>query len=117
MTDAVATEVVKEGAFVASLKRNNKKIRDDRAEAIVEVAEMKYKRTIEDLQMNIKDIQRERDNMIDLSPTTADSLILASDFDAENYVKKDIELGVKIRNLQIQLEIATASYKKLFVGA
>ena len=38
-----------EGAFIVSLKRNNKQIRNDRATAILEDTEILYKRSIEDL--------------------------------------------------------------------
>jgi hypothetical protein len=102
------------GAFVQSLQRNNKKIREDRAIQIAEAAQMIYKRSVEDLEMEIKQLKRERDGMIDLSPTTADSLVLASDFDAKQFVTKEIEIGVKIRNLEIKLEIARDRYKHLF---
>jgi hypothetical protein len=104
------------GAFYDSLKRNNKQIRDDRAAAIVEDTELIYKRKIEDLELAIKKMKREQENMLDLSPTTAQSLVLASDFDSGTYVDKDIEIGVKIRNLEIKLEIATNRYKYLFGG-
>lgn len=102
------------GAFVQSLTRNNKKIRQDRAVAITENTQILFKRKVEDLDLEIKRAKRERENMLDLSPSTADSLVLASDFDAEAFVKKDIELGVKIRNLEIAHEIAKARYHLLF---
>ena len=102
------------GAFIESLKRNNKKIREDRAIAIAEDAGLLYKREVEDLMLQIKKLKRERENMLDLSPTTADSLVLASDFDSRDFVNKDIDLGVKIRNLEIKLEIAEKRYKELF---
>lgn len=108
-----ATEVVP-GAFIASLKRNNSKIREDRAIAITESAEMIYKRTVEDLEMDIKKMKRDRENMLDLSPTDAQSLVLASDFDASAFTKKDIDLGVKIRNAEITLEIAKTRYAYLY---
>lgn len=104
----------KKGTFVESLQRNNKQIRNDRAVAIAEDAEMIYKRTIEDKEIEIKKLSRERESMLDLSPTTADSLVLASDFNSKNFVDKDIEIGVKIRNLEIQLNIAKERYTKLF---
>ena len=104
------------GAFLASLKRNNKQIRDDRATAIAEDAQVKYRRSVEDLELNIKRMSRERENMLDLSPTHADSLVLASDFNADAYVKKDVELGVRIRNDEIKLEIAKKQYSYLFGG-
>ncbi len=102
------------GAFVESLKRNNKKIREDRAIAIAEDTQIVYKRQVEDLIQTIKKIKRERENMLDLSPTNADSLVLASDFDAKAFADKDLDLGVKIRNLEIKLEIAQSQYEKLF---
>lgn len=105
-----------EGAFFSSLKRNNKQIRDDRATSIAEDTQLIYKREIEDLKVSIKRMKREQENMLDLSPTNALSLILATDFDSTSYVKKDIELGVKIRNAEITLEIATKIYEFLFGG-
>lgn len=107
---------VKKGAFIDSLKRNNKQIREDRAEAIAEDAEIVYKRAVEDLDLSIKKMKREQENMLDLSPTNAQSLVLASDFDSGVYVDKDIDLGVKIRNAEIKLEIATKRYEYLFGG-
>lgn len=105
-----------QGAFISSLKRNNKQIREDRATAISEDTELGYKRKIEDLALNIKKLRREQENMLDLSPTNAQSLILASDFNTLEYVDKDVELGVKIRNEEIKLEIATKRYQYLFGG-
>lgn len=102
------------GAFYSSLKRNNKQIRDDRALAISEDTEMIFKRKIEDLQTGVKRMKRELDNMLDLSPTNAQSLIVASDFDSQVFVEKHIELGVRIRNSEITLEIAKKQYNFLF---
>lgn len=113
-TDLMPEEVEFKGVFFDNLNRNNKSIKRDRAIAITEDAKLLYKRTIEDMEMQLKKLNRERVNMLDLSPTSADSLILATDFNADAFVKKDIDLGVKIRNLQITLEIARESYKKLF---
>lgn len=102
------------GSFIESLRRNNKKIRDDRALAIVEDAELVYKREVEDLELQVKKTKRDRDNMLDLSPVNADSLVLATDFNSKDFVNRDIELGVKIRNLEIRLEIARSRYNELF---
>jgi hypothetical protein len=113
MTDKVENTA---GAFVDSLKRNNKQIRHDRAEAIAEDAQIVFRRKVEDLELKIKKMKRERENMLDLSPSHAQSLILASDFDAEEYANKDIELGVQIRNTEIKHEIAKARYELLFGG-
>lgn len=102
------------GAFFASLTRNNKQIRADRAVAIAETAQMLYRRQVEDLEVQLKQKRRDRENMLDLSPDNAMSLKLASDFDAAEFVAKDLSLGVDIRNLEIKLEIANKQYANLF---
>lgn len=102
------------GLFADLLKRNNTKIRDDRAASIIEDADIQFKRTVEDMQHELRKLNRARDNMLDLSPTNADSLVLASDFDGKQFADKDIELGVKIRNIEIKLQVATERYAKLF---
>lgn len=112
----VIVAAVPEGAFLSSLKRNNKQIRDDRATAIGEDTQMLYRRQIEDLQVTVKRMEREQENMLDLSPTNSMSLVLASDFDSATYVQKDIELGVRIRNETIKLGIAKDRYNYLFGG-
>lgn len=104
----------KQGAFLSSLKRNNKQIRDDRAVAIGESAQLIYKRAVEDLEVDIKQMKRDQENMLDLSPTNSMSLVVASDFKADEYVKKDLALGVEIRNAEIKLEIAKKRYNYLF---
>ena len=105
------------GAFVQSLVRNNKKIREDRAIAIQEAAQILYKREVEDTELQIKQLRRERESMLDLSPESATSLVLATDFDPKAFVSKDIAIGIKIRNLEITLEIAKERYNHLFEGA
>ena len=104
----------KNGAFIASLKRNNKQIRDDRAMAIVTTAELKYRRKVEDLELKIVEMERELENMLDLSPTNAQSLTLASDFNADDYIGKDLEVAVKIRNERIRLDVAKERFEHLF---
>jgi hypothetical protein len=115
MEEANMNEELK-GAFIDSLKRNNKQIRDDRATSITEDAQLIYKREMEDLEQSLKKMIREQDNMLDLSPTTAQSLVLASDFDSKEFVAKDLKLGLDIRNTEIKLEIAKKRYQHLFGG-
>jgi hypothetical protein len=101
-------------AFEASLKRNNKQIKGDRAEAIAEDTQMAYKRAVEDLQITIKRLRRKQENMLDLSPDNSLTLKMAENFDSDAYVQADTEIGVQIRNETIKLEIATARYEYLF---
>lgn len=106
--------VMPKGKFAESLRRNNTKIREDRANSITEDAQLLYKRSIEDMNVTLKKLKRDQENMLDLSPTDANSLKIASDFNSKEFVEKDIEIGVKIRNLQIKLEVAEKRYTELF---
>ena len=110
------TELMATQAFVQMLVRNNAKIRQDRADAIAEVAQVTFKRAVEDIELRIRKLKRERENMLDLSPDHALSLKLAEDFDAQEFTEKDISIGVQIRNEEIRLEIATKRYNYLFGG-
>lgn len=104
------------GAFSASLKRNNRQIRDDRATMIVSNAELMYRRKIENIEIDIRNMEMELDNMLDLSPTNSQSLVMASDFNAELYINKDVDIAMKIRNMKILLNVAKARYAHLFTG-
>lgn len=113
-------ELVKKDAdlalFMEFLIRNNKQIRQDRAEVIAEDTQIIFKRKIEDIELHIKKLQRERENMLDLSPDHALSLKLAENFNANEFVEKDLKIGIEIRNEEIKLEIARKRYQYLFGG-
>jgi hypothetical protein len=99
--------------FVEALKRNNDQIREDRAKTIGEDSELIYRRKVEDIDLKIKRLEREQEGMIDISPLDKNSLVF-SDFQPEEFVQKDIELSLNIRNLTIQLEIAKNRFEYLF---
>ena len=104
------------GTFVTSLMRNNKQIRDDRALAIAEDAELLFKREVEDVTTELKRLKRDRDNMLDLGGTDKNKIINPSDFDAKSFVAKDLAIGLKIRDCEITLDILTKRYNDLFKG-
>ena len=112
--EGTSVETTATGAFTQTLRRSNSKIREDRAQAISEDAQLVYRRQIEDMEIQRKKLLRDRENMLDLSPTDANSLKLASDFNSGDFVGKDIAIGVKVRELEIKLEIAKARYTYLF---
>lgn len=104
------------GALGASLVRNNKTIREERGEVIFTDTERSYKRKIEDLEYDLEKLRRKRDNQLDLSPTNADSLIVASDFDTKQFIDNDLKLSIDIRNMEIAIEIGKQRYTYLFIG-
>lgn len=102
------------GSFAAMLKRNNKQILEDRAEGILETAEISYLRAIQDMEMQLKRLKRSVENNQDLSPTSADSLILEDNFDSKRFVEEDIQAGVDIKILAEKIAIARDRFKTLF---
>jgi len=109
-------EVNVKGAFVDSLKRNFRDIRNDRAQNIAEEAEVKLRRNIEDLDLSLRDLKRKRENALDLSPANATSLKPAQDFDADAWATKEIDYIIKIHNLEMVLKGAKERYNYLFKG-
>jgi hypothetical protein len=106
----------KNGLFYAMLKRNNKQIREDRAQSIGEEAEIVFKRRVEDVELEISRKRRELENMLDLSPDNSLSLIVADKFDATEFINRQEKILVEIRNLEIKQELLSNQYKKLFLG-
>jgi hypothetical protein len=109
-------EVNSKGAFVTSLQRNNKTIREDRAANIAEDALIIYKRSIEDLEYKIRKAKQIRENALDLSPTNAMSLMVASEFDAKGFQEQDLALSLEIRNDSIKIAVLKARFAYLFEG-
>ncbi|KXH83389.1 hypothetical protein [Chryseobacterium kwangjuense] len=99
--------------FIGLLQRNNDQIREDRAQIIGADSELIYRRRVEDIELKIKRLEREREGLIDISPLDRNSLTF-EDFQPETFVQKDIELSLTIRNLNIQLEIAVKRFEYLF---
>ncbi len=104
------------GKFTVSLKRNNTQIRHDRAITIVEDVFLKYKRLIEDLELEIRELERKRESLIDVSPSDTHTIINPNDFDADKYIEKDMNISIELRNLEIKLEISKKRFNYLFSG-
>lgn len=102
------------GAFFGSLTRNNKQIRADRAAAISEDTMLMFKRKVEDLEVRLRRLKMDRENLLDMSPDNSMSLKLASDFNSEEFIDKDLKLGLAIRETEILLDIASSRYHYLF---
>jgi len=103
-----------EGAFLASLRRNNKQIKEARALSIYEDAQMFYSRKIDDMERELKKLERSLEDMLDMSPENTTTLKLAVDFNAENFVNEDDQIIDRIRNLTIAIDLRKRRYNVLF---
>lgn len=104
------------GTFKSDLLRTFKELKESRAEGVAEDVETVYRRKIEDLCRKIRDYDRNRENIIlELSPSSAFSNKVApSDFNAAEFLAKDMEIGLSKRDAVIRLEIVIERYETLF---
>lgn len=114
MATKKADEVFEGGFLRESLNRNNKEIKKDRAETIHEDLQMVFSRSVEDTAAELKKTKREIVNMYDFSPTTTESLVLASNLNGKLINQQDTELRLKVRELTILLEVKQEAYRELF---
>jgi len=105
--------MAEQSKFEKLLKRNNSKIRQDRADGILNKVKMKYERELQDINLLIQDIETQRDDRLDISPTNRNELTLST-FDEQEFIKKDIEYGIELRKLQIRKEVIETRVKELF---
>ena len=104
------------GKFIDSLRLSSKGIRDSRAAALYEAAEIAYRRRLEDLELALSSLRREREDLVDLHGDSALSLRPGKDFDAHAFAGKDLDLGYSIREKEVQLEVARRQYAELFTA-
>jgi len=106
----------KTNTFKEALMRNFKQLKESRAESVAEELEIMYRRKIEDLCHLIRNYDRDRENIIlDLSPVNAMSAaVVPSDFRAEDFMLKDLEIGRNKRDALINLQIMIQRYAELF---
>ena len=106
----------KKNTFKEDLMRNFKQLKESRAESVAEEVEIMYRRKIEDLCHLIRNYDRDRENIIlDLSPVNALSgAVGPSDFSAEGFMMKDLEIGRNKRDALINLQIMVQRYTELF---
>lgn len=102
------------GAFAGSLLRNASKIKEDRALTILRNAEKYFRRKVEDLTDRIGNLEVERQAQLDLSPTDINSLVLATDFKADEFYDTDRKLTMEIRTCKVELEEMQERYNFLF---
>ena len=102
------------GYLAHSLNRTNKQIRQERGDAIAEDLEIIYRRKVEDLETDVKRSITKQKNAFDFSPTNSQSLVMAKELESVDILERDLELGVKVRELKIKLNIAKERYNILF---
>lgn len=105
---------VKNGAFESLLRESGKQIRDRRAQNLSEDAKMAYKTYVENLGYDVRRLEREQEDALDLSPDNVFSIISAKNFEPDVFTQKDVDLGVRIRNAKVKFITAARRFQFLF---
>ena len=102
----------KKGLFLSELQKDKTKLTQARVSAINESSELKYKRTIEDIEVGIKDLTMQQSALLDLS--NQGEIAKASEFNADQFVDRDIKISLEIEKLNLVLGVAKKRYDLLF---
>jgi hypothetical protein len=112
--NTVSTVEPIKGEFFKTLVRNNATIRKDRAEVLAKNLRRQYKNQIDNMIGRIEQLRLEQQTLIDLSPTTKESLVFTGEFNSESFIEKDMALLKEIRNTKILMDEAITRFEQLF---
>jgi len=102
-------------AFFEMLTRDNSQIKKDRAERLGKITESTMDNIISDIENYILEKEDELASQTDVSTSNnANTINRIQDWDAEDFLKKRIDLHVEIENLKINLKAAKNVKKNLF---
>jgi hypothetical protein len=73
-----------------------------------------YKRAIQKLARLIQCLKKQQEDLAGMTPTEAETSEITGAIDSGAYISKEIEIGVKIRDLEKKLESARKKYQFLF---
>jgi len=108
-------EDTRKGLLFQNLTKSFGEARRTIAESLNEDFEIKYKRKVEDLCKDIREYDRTRENMMNaLMSTKAGEIVSASDVKVDEFLNKDIQIGINKLNRLIELKIAVERYETLF---
>lgn len=110
----VTTTEQKVSALAATLSRNTSQIKADRASEISELLEIEAKRKVEDIDREVKQLERRRKSSLDLSPDNTYSIMKVKDFEPKDFMDVYTNLGLQIREAKVRLNIAKQAYNELF---
>jgi hypothetical protein len=76
--------------------------------------ESEYRREMRELKLLIQVLKKKQESLSKLPPTDAQTSEITDAIDSGAYVSKEIEIGVKIRDLEKKLESAKKRFRFLF---
>ena len=103
------------GILGPTLKQTYKQIKESRIEAMLEDAELKYRRDIEDVCAKVRQCERDmEDAILDILPSNAGQGINPNAFDADRLKNTRISTLITKREQSVRLGILVNDYETLF---
>ena len=112
--DMIGNNYKNRGSNIAFSMGNKKPTGSERETAGSEDAKSLYKREIQSLAHLINLLKMELEDISNLTPTDEQTKEITNAIDSGAYVSKEIEIGVKIRDLEKKLETARKRFQFLF---
>ena len=103
-----------DGKFLRILTQPNQEIRRSRAESAARKLYRAYVRYADKLEDEIEQCVTELDEMLDLAPGKTTTLQVVDSFDAEEFVARRSQLGVRKDNAEQRLRILNKDFENMF---
>lgn len=101
--------------FTTNLTLSNQSIKEARARIIGEDTQAASEELLRQLKQDQRDLERRKVALSDLYPESELSLRIAKpDFDAKSWVKELQDIGVKLANKAVEIDIAQKTYDEWF---
>jgi len=105
----------KNGLLFRNLTKSFGEAKRTIAESLNEDFELLYNRKIVDLCKSIRQYDRDRENMMNqLMSTKAGEIVSGADVNIDEFIGKDLQIGINRRNRLLELEIMVERYELLF---
>lgn len=101
--------------FVKMLTRDNSKVQKARAIRLGTITETEMSQLISNLETQRLTIEDQMDQQLDVTTQNdMTSMNAIKDWDAKSFIQRRVEMRVKLKNLEVNLEAAYETRKELF---
>lgn len=111
----MSTKKATDSKFVKLLTRDNSKVQKARAVRLGTITEAEMDQLISNLETQRLTIEDQLDQQLDVTTQNdMTSMNAIKDWDAKAFIKSRVEMRVKLKNLDINIEAALETQKELF---
>lgn len=94
------------GKFFNAISRTEEEVSKERAEGIAEETELVFRRQVEDTELELKQLERQKKETL--------NVINLDNFKSNKFVDDQLSLAIKINNVKKRLVIIKEQYAEMF---